>query len=311
MNMKIGFLMDPLHTINIVKDTTFAMLLASQTRGFKNVVITQENIWLQNGIAWGRMQSVEVSDDIQTPFILGEIEEQPLADLDILLMRKDPPVTMDYFYLTYLLEVAEAQGLRVVNKPASLRDANEKLFTAWFPQCCPKTLVTSKADLILDFIESVENAVIKPLDSMGGNSVFQLSLNDPNHHGIIEAVTNRGHKKVMIQEFIPEIIDGDKRILMINGEPVPYALARIPAQDDFRGNLAANANYEGRELTDRDRWICEQVGPVLKDKGLLFVGLDVIGDYLTEINVTSPTCARELDKLFELDIAGDFLDALQ
>ena len=308
--MKIGFLMDPLHTIKIAKDTTFAMLLASQSRGFKNFVIMPEDIWLQNGIAWGKMQSVEVADNSKNPFILGGSEEQPLVDLDVLLMRKDPPVTMDYFYLTYLLELAESQGLRVINKPSSLRDANEKLFAAWFPHCCPKTLVTSKTDLIIDFVETVDRAVIKPLDSMGGNSIFQLSSEDPNHHGIIEAITQRGTKKVMIQQFIPEIVDGDKRILMIDGEPVPYALARIPSPDDFRGNLAAGASYEGRELTDRDRWICEQVGPVLKEKGLLFVGLDVIGDYLTEINVTSPTCARELDQRYGLDIAGEFLDVV-
>ena len=300
--------MDPLHTIKIAKDTTFAMLLASQSRGFKNFVIMPEDIWLQDGIAWGKMQSVEVVDNVKNPFILGDSQEQPLVDLDVLLMRKDPPVTMDYFYLTYLLELAESQGLRVINKPSSLRDANEKLFAAWFPHCCPKTLVTSKTDLIIDFVETVDRAVIKPLDSMGGNSIFQLSMEDPNHHGIIESVTRRGTKKVMIQQFIPEIVDGDKRILMIDGEPVPYALARIPSSDDFRGNLAAGASYEGRELTDRDRWICEQVGPVLKEKGLLFVGLDVIGDYLTEINVTSPTCARELDRLYGLDIAGEFLD---
>ncbi|MDP1574144.1 MAG: glutathione synthase [Coxiellaceae bacterium] len=308
--MRIGFLMDPLHTIKIAKDTTFAMLLASQFRGFKNFVIMPEDIWLQDGITWGRMQSVEVSDDIKNPFVMGDIEEQPLVDLDVLLMRKDPPVTMDYFYLTYLLELAESQGLRVINKPSSLRDANEKLFAAWFPHCCPKTLVTSKTDLIIDFVETVDRAVIKPLDSMGGDSIFQLSIEDLNHHGIIETVTQRGTKKVMIQQFIPEVVEGDKRILMINGEPVPYALARIPSTDDFRGNLAAGASYEGRELTDRDRWICEQVGPALKEKGLIFVGLDVIGDYLTEINVTSPTCARELDRRYGLDIAGEFLDVV-
>lgn len=311
MSINIGFLMDPLSQINVKKDTTFAMLLASQERGWKNSVIMPEDIWLQNGIAWGRMQSLVVFDDVDHPFELGEIEEQPLVDLDVLLMRKDPPVDMQYMYLTYLLEQAESQGLLVLNKPASLRDANEKLFTAWFPQCCPKTLVASRLDLILDFVESVDEAVIKPLDNMGGQSIFRLSLSDPNHRVIIEAVTHRFTKKVMVQQFIPEIAQGDKRILMIDGEPVPYALARVPSSEDFRGNLAAGATGEGRELTDRDRWICEQVGPVLKEKGLLFVGLDVIGDYLTEINVTSPTCARELDRLFDLTIANDFLDVVE
>ncbi len=309
--MNIGFLMDPIENINIKKDTTFAFVLASQERGFKNVMILPEHIWLRDGIAWARMQSIRVFDDAKHHYEIFDIQEQPLVDLDVLLMRKDPPVTMDYIYLTYLLEQAESQGLLVLNKPASLRDANEKLFTSWFPQCCPKTLVTSQADLIIDFVESVDLTAIKPLDNMGGESVFQLSLDDPNHNVIIETVTQRGTKKVMVQQFIPEIVDGDKRILMIDGEPVPYALARVPSSDDFRGNLASGAMGEGRELTDRDRWICEQVGPVLKEKGLLFVGLDVIGDYLTEINVTSPTCARELNALYGLDIASDFMDLIE
>lgn len=306
----IGYLMDPLSTLAIQEDTTFAMMLAAQERHHQNYVMLSEDIWLQNGIPWGRMQFIIAVDDEKKPFELGEIIEQPLVDLDLLLMRKDPPVTIDYIYLTYLLELAESQGLRVFNKPASLRDANEKLFAAWFPQCCPKTLVTSRAELIIDFLNSMECAVIKPLDMMGGNSVFRLSKKDLNHRVIIETITQNGTKKVMVQQFIPEIKNGDKRILMIDGEPIPYALARIPASGDFRGNILSGANVQGRELTDRDRWICEQVGPVLKEKGLLFVGLDVIGDYLTEINVTSPTCARELNKLFDLDIAGDFIDAV-
>lgn len=309
--MRLGFLMDPLESINIKKDTTFAMMLAAQAREWEIFTIMAGDIWLQDGIPWARMQAMVVADNLDHPFTRGEVIEQPLVDLDALLMRKDPPVTMDYFYLTYLLELAESQGLHVFNKPASLRDANEKLFTAWFPHCCPKTLVTSQSDLIIDFIENVEHAVIKPLDSMGGNSVFHLSLSDLNHRGIIETVTNRGHRKVMVQQFIPEIVEGDKRVLLINGEPIGYALARIPAGDDFRGNLAANASSEGRELTDRDLWICDQVGPILKEKGLLFVGLDIIGDYLTEINVTSPTCVRELDKLFDLNIASEFLDVVE
>ncbi|OGT48896.1 MAG: glutathione synthase [Gammaproteobacteria bacterium RIFCSPHIGHO2_12_FULL_38_11] len=309
--MNIGFLIDPLEKINIKKDTSFAMLLASQERGWKNCVIMSDDIWLRDGIAWARMQFLEVCDAENNPFTLGEIKEQPLVDLDILLMRKDPPVDMNYMYLTYLLEQAESQGLIVLNKPASLRDVNEKLFTSWFPQCCPKTLVTTQSDLIVDFMHSVKHAVIKPLDGMGGHSVFRLSHEDPNHHVIIETVTQKNTRMVMVQKFIAEIMHGDKRILMIDGEPVPYALARIPAIDDFRGNLAVGATYAGRELTDRDRWICEQVGPTLKEKGLLFVGLDIIGDYLTEINVTSPTCVRELDKLFSLNLASDFLDVIE
>src|SRR3990167_1894840 len=242
--MHIGFLMDPLETLHLNKDTTFAMIQAAQTRGCKNAVIFPENIWLQDGITWGRMQSITLHNDVNHPYELGEIIEEPLAELDVLLMRKDPPVTIDYIYLTYLLEIAESQGLRVINKPASLRDVNEKLFTAWFPQCCPKTLVSSKKELILDFVDSVEQAVIKPLNGMGGHSIFRLSLDDPNPHVIIESLTQRGKKKVMVQQFIPDIAQGDKRILMIDGEPVPYALARIPALDDFRGNLASGASYE-------------------------------------------------------------------
>lgn len=309
--IKNGVLMDPIENIHPEKDTTLAMLLSAQERGWKNYVILPENIWLQDGIAWGRMQTVHVFDDANHWFELGELEEQPLVDLDVLLMRKDPPVDMHYIYLTYLLEQAEAQGLLVINKPSSLRDANEKLFAAWFPQCCPKTLVTSQTDLILDFMETVEEAVIKPLDKMGGHSVFKLSPQDFNHTSIINTMTEQGTKTVMVQQFIPEIMQGDKRILMIDGQPVPFALARIPKSDDFRGNLASGAHGEGRELTSRDRWICEQVGPVLREKGLLFVGLDVIGDYLTEINVTSPTCVRQLDQLFDLDIASDFLDLVE
>ena len=309
--MKTGILMDPIQNINPKKDTTFAIMLAAQNRGWENFVMGPEDIWLQDGIAWGRMQSVQVFDDYDVWYELGEIIEQPLVDLDLLMMRKDPPFTMDFLYLTYILEQAQSQGLMVVNNPSSLRDANEKLFTSWFPHCCPKTLVTSQKNLILDFLDSVDEAVIKPLDSMGGQGIFRLKINDDNHVAIIETVTNRGTRKVMVQQFVPEIRKGDKRILMIDGEPVPYALARIPAPDDFRGNLAAGASSEGRALTDRDMWICEQVGPVLREKGLLFVGLDVIGDYLTEINVTSPTCVRELNILFDLDIASDLLDVIE
>lgn len=308
---KNGVLMDPISGINIKKDTSFALLLAAQARGWQNFVIEPKDIWLQDGIVWGRMQQVSVFDDVKSWYEVNDIVVQPLADLDLLLMRKDPPFNMNFLYLTYLLEQAEAQGLPVFNKPSSLRDANEKLFTAWFPQCCPKTLVTSQENLILEFLENVDSAVIKPLDGMGGRGIFRLSIDDQNRSAIIETVTARGNQKVMVQQFIPEITNGDKRILMIDGKPVSHVLARVPAKDDFRGNLAAGATGEGRTLTDRDFWICDQVGPKLREKGLLFVGLDVIGDYLTEINVTSPTCVRELDEQFGLDIGSDLLDAIE
>lgn len=309
--MKLGVIMDPLSGINIQKDTTFALLLEAQRRDWDVNYLLAQDIWLQDGMTWGKMQRVHVVDDPDHWYDLDDAYAQPLAELDAVLMRKDPPFDMDYINTTYLLEQAEAQGLHVFNKPSSIRDANEKLFTAWFPQCCPKTLVTSSIDLILEFVEAEEHVVIKPLDSMGGRSVFSVRAGDDNVKVIAETMTHEGQRYVMVQRYIPEITQGDKRILMIDGEPVPYSLARVPAPGDFRGNLASGATGEGRELTDNDRWIAEQVGPVLKEKGLLFVGLDVIGNYLTEINVTSPTCVRELDHFFDLNIAGDLLDRVE
>lgn len=309
--IKVGVLMDPISQIHVEKDSTFAILLAAQKRQWACYYLEAGSVWLQDGITWGRMQKISVMDNPNHWFDLENPIEQPLVDLDIFFMRKDPPFSMPYIHLTYLLEQAERQGLRVINKPSSLRDANEKLFTAWFPQCCPNTLVTSKMDLLKDFVRQEKIAVLKPLDAMGGRSIFKASAQDPNLSVIIETMTDYGQRLVMAQHFIDKIREGDKRILMINGQAVPYGLARIPASHDFRGNLAAGAHAEGRELTDRDTWICEQVGPTLRGKGLFFAGLDVIGDYLTEINVTSPTCIRELDKLFKLDIADQLLDALE
>ncbi len=302
--------MDSIAQIQVSKDTSFALLLAAQARHWKNYYLEPQSVWLRDGITWGKMYPISVKDDLQNWFKLDPPIEQPLVDLNIFLMRKDPPFNMDYIYLTYLLEQAQHQGLLVVNDPASLRDANEKLFTAWFPQCCPNTLVTAKMDLLKEFVANEKVAVIKPLDAMGGKSVFKACAQDPNLSVIVETLTQNGQRLVMAQHFIEKIYEGDKRILLINGEPIPYALARIPPKHDFRGNLAIGASGQGRELTDRDWWICEQVGPTLRDKGLLFVGLDVIGDYLTEINVTSPTCARELERLFNIDIAGKLLDQL-
>lgn len=308
--IKLGMLMDPIANIHPEEDTSFAILLAAQRRGWENYYLEPQSLWLQGGMCWGRMHKITVRDDPNAWFHLEAPIEQPLADLDIFFMRKDPPFNLAYIHLTYLLEQAQQQGLKVINNPTSLRDANEKLFTAWFPQCCPRTLVTCQMDLLKAFVRHEKVAVIKPLDGMGGRSVFKASAQDPNLGVIIETLTDQGQRLVMAQHFIDKIREGDKRILMVNGEPIPYALARIPRPDDFRGNLAAGATAEGRELTDRDFWICEQVGPVLRKKGLVFVGLDVIGDYLTEINVTSPTCARELDQLYHLDIAGQLLDAV-
>ena len=311
MSVKLGILMDPITTINIKKDSSFAMLLAAQARGWEMYYMEPSDIWWQENTTWGHMRTLQVKEDPLKWFEFGKTHTQPLHQLDALLMRKDPPFNMEYIYLTYLLEHAVTKGLLVVNHPASLRDANEKLFTTWFPHCCPKTLVTSQSELLREFAHNEKDIIIKPLDGMAGQSIFHITEYDANLPVIIETMTRKGQRLVMAQRFIPEIKQGDKRILMINGKPVPYALARIPASHDFRGNLAAGATGEGRELTDRDRWICEHVGPTLQEKGLWFVGLDVIGDYLTEINVTSPTGIRELDAQFQLNIADDLMKFIE
>ncbi|NQY25637.1 MAG: glutathione synthase [Piscirickettsiaceae bacterium] len=311
MTRHIGIVMDPISEISIKKDSSFAMLLAAQAKGWSLYYMEQQDIFLQQGIVSAKLQRLHVTDDEQNWYQLTDSQTLPLADLDVILMRKDPPFDMEYIYSTYLLEQAQTAGVLVVNNPQSLRDANEKLFTAWFPQCCPATLVTRRADLIRDFQQQYGDIILKPLDGMGGASIFRVRQGDPNFSVIIETLTDHGRTSIMAQRFIPEISDGDKRILMINGEPVPYALARIPAQGETRGNLAAGGRAEGRPLTDRDRWICQQVGPTLREKGLLFVGLDVIGDYLTEINVTSPTCIRELDQQFNLTIADDLMTSIE
>ncbi|NQZ54703.1 MAG: glutathione synthase [Piscirickettsiaceae bacterium] len=311
MSRHIGIVMDPISAITIKKDSSFAMLLAAQAKGWSLFYMEQQDLFLTQGIVYADMKPLKVMEDPDHWFEFGDSQTLPLADLDVVLMRKDPPFDMEYIYSTYLLEQAQAAGVLVINNPQSLRDANEKLYTAWFPQCCPATLVTRKAELIRSFHQQHHDIILKPLDGMGGASIFRVKENDPNFSVIIETLTNHGKTSVMAQQFIPEIIDGDKRILMINGEPVPYALARIPAKGETRGNLAAGGRAEGRPLTDRDRWICQQVGPTLREKGLLFVGLDVIGNYLTEINVTSPTCIRELDQQFNLNIAGDLMDSIE
>ncbi len=309
--IKLGVLMDPISEISIKKDTSFAMLLKAQERGYDNYYLEMPDIGLQDGIAWGRMRKITVKDDPNHWFDFGEEIIQPLAALDILIMRKDPPFDIDYVYATYLLEQAEAQGLMVVNKPASLRDANEKLFTAWFEQCCPKTLVSMRVDELKEFVQAQKKAVVKRLDVMGGRSVFLLVHDDPNLPVILDTVTQGGQHLVMMQEYISASQTGDKRIILIDGELVPHGLLRIPPPGDFRGNLSVGATFTGSELTERDRWICKEVGPVLKEKGLIFVGIDVIGEYLTEINVTSPTGVRELDQLFNLDICGILFDCLE
>ncbi len=310
MTVRIAVVMDPIQTINFKKDTTLAMLLAAQKRGWEMWYLQQEDLYLDNGEAMGEMCPVSVRLDPEDWFTLGESVQRPLSDMDVILMRKDPPFDNEFIYSTYILERAEQQGTLIVNKPQSLRDFNEKVFATAFPHCTPPVLVTRKKKLLREFHAVHGDVIFKPLDGMGGSSIFRLMQNDPNVSVIIETLTSHEKCQIMAQKFIPEIIHGDKRILMVDGEHVGYALARIPALNETRGNLAAGGTAKGLPLTEHDKWICSQVGPTLKERGLLFVGLDVIGDYLTEINVTSPTCVRELDKAFDIDIAGTLMDCI-
>jgi glutathione synthase len=308
--IKLGVVMDPIGSIKAYKDSTLAMLLEAQVRSWPIRYMEQGDLFLRDGQACARQRALRVFDDTQRWFEWGEETTGPLSELDVILMRKDPPFDMEYVYTTYLLERAEDVGALVVNRPRSLRDANEKLFTAWFPQCTPPTLVTRAAGRIRDFLAEHGDIVLKPLGGMGGESVFRVRRDDPNVNVTIETLTAHESRYAMAQRFLPEIAQGDKRILLINGEPIPYALARVPAAGETRGNLAAGGTGTGVPLSERDRWICAQVGPVLREKGLLFVGLDVIGDYLTEINVTSPTCIRELDRQYGLNISAKLMDAI-
>lgn len=309
--IKLGIVMDNIARINIKKDSSFAMLLEAQARGWQLFYMELNDLFLRNGVAYARTRTLKVQRDASHWFEFLEEQDLPLHALNTILMRKDPPFDQEYIYATYLLERAESMGVYVVNKPQSLRDANEKLFTAWFPQCCAETLVTRESQRIREFLSEEKEIILKPLDGMGGASIFHLREGDPNISVILETMTEHNHRYVMAQQYLPQIKDGDKRILVVNGEPVPYCLARIPAHGESRGNLAAGGSGEGRPLTDRDRWIVAQVGATLKEKGLVFVGLDVIGDTLTEINVTSPTCIQELDKQFGLNISGMLMDHIE
>lgn len=311
--LKVGIVMDPIENIKPYKDSSFAMLLEAQQRGHELVYMQPEDLYLMNGQAWSIARDLKVWDRPKTEqyFDLGGRHDIPLNTLDIILIRQDPPFTNDYLYSTHILELAEAEGVLVVNKPQSLRDANEKLFASWFPQCIPPTVVTANADKLRAFISDHQDTILKPLDAMGGTSIFRVKYDDPNISVIIETMTDHGKHHIMAQTYLPEIKAGDKRILLINGEPLDYTLARIPAEGETRGNIAAGGTGVGMPITDRERWLCEQIKPTLKAKGLYFVGLDVIGDYITEINVTSPTCIRELDTQFHLNIAGTLFDSLE
>ncbi len=311
--MRLAILMDPLQALKPYKDSTVAMIKSAQAMGWSCFYFTQNDLFCQQGKAYAKAASIVVLDENQlnwantTP--LGEV---PLSDFDIILMRKDPPFDLEYIYATYALELAEREGVLVANKPQSLRDSNEKFFTLSFPQCCPKTLVTRDIQRLREFWQQHRNVIFKPLEGMGGNAVFHVNDDSRNLSVILEVLTHGQRVSIMAQQYIPEISTlGDKRILLINGEPVPFALARIPAPGELRGNLAAGARGEVVEITERDRWICAQIAPTLKAKGLYFVGIDVIGDYLTEINVTSPTCIREISAATGIDIAGDYLRCLE
>ncbi|OED49550.1 glutathione synthase [Endozoicomonas sp. (ex Bugula neritina AB1)] len=311
MTIRLGIVMDPIASINYKKDSSLAMLLAASQRGWELFYMEQDDLYQKKGTAMGSVQSLTVKANPDDWFSLGERSEMPLAELNVILMRKDPPFDMEFIYSTYLLEQAEAAGTLVVNKPQSIRDCNEKIFATMFPQCTPPVMVARNPRLLKEFAQEHGDVVLKPLDGMGGSSIFRTHPEDLNLNVIIETLTELGQRQAMIQKYIPAITAGDKRILMINGEPVPYCLARIPTKGELRGNLAAGGTAEGRPLSDRDRWIAEQIGPTLREKGLMFVGLDVIGDYLTEINVTSPTCIRELNNQFGISIADQLMDAIE
>jgi glutathione synthase len=309
--LDIGVLMDPIGAIRPKKDSTFAMLLAAQRRGHRLWYATQRDLWLDGGEAWGRLAALTVRDDPSGWYELGPPAARPLSGCRVFLARKDPPFDNEFLYDTLVLDRAAAAGTFVVNAPQALRDANEKLFAVLFPQCIPETRVARDAALLREFVERVGEAVLKPLDGMAGRSIFRTHRGDPNLNVILETLTHDGTRLAMAQRYLHEISEGDKRILLIDGEPVPYCLARIPQGDDFRGNLARGGKGVGRPLSERDRWIAAQVGPELVRRGIVFAGLDVIGDRLTEINVTSPTGIRELDAQFGLDIAGMLFDAIE
>ena len=311
MARKLAVLMDAIAEIKIAKDTTFALLLEAQKRGYRISYLTGGGLALRDGVPFARLADLKVRDDAHDWFSLGDADWQDLRDLDVILARKDPPVDEQFIYDTQILQRAHDSGVLVVNDPRGLRDANEKLFAQHFPQCCAPTLVARQASELKRFAAEHDRIVLKPLDGMGGRSIFMSRHGDPNLNVILETLTRNGQSFAMAQKFIPEISSGDKRILMIDGAPVAYALARIPQGDEFRGNLAAGGKGVGVPLSDRDRWIAAEVGPELKRRGMLFVGLDVIGDWLTEVNVTSPTCLRELDAQFGLNIAGQLFDVIE
>jgi glutathione synthase len=303
--------MDPIQAIHIEKDSTFAMLLEAQRRGHRLLYLTQSSLAVREAAPWANAAALQVRDDAQDWFALGAAQWMDLREIDVILARKDPPLDSQFLYDTMVLELAQRAGVMVVNDPRALRDANEKLFSLHFPQCIPPTIVARDAAEIKRFVAAHGDVVVKPLDGMGGRSIFRSGRGDPNLNVILETLTDFGRCFAVAQRYVPEIRDGDRRILLIDGEPVPYVLARMPQGDDFRGNLARGGKGVGLPISERERWIAAQVGPELSRRGMLFVGLDVIGEYLTEVNVTSPTCIRELDAKFGINIAGQLFDTIE
>jgi glutathione synthase len=309
--IKLAMVMDPIANIKPHKDSSFAMLLEAQRRGYEIHYLTADQMYCQHSQTRATTQAVKVTDQAADWFSLGESQDQPMSAFDLVMMRKDPPFDMEYIMDTYMLDQIGSERTHVINRPQALRDANEKFFTEAFPECTPENIISRDVERLRSAVRELGEVIIKPMDGMGGQSIFKTSKNDKNLNVILETVTQNGTKTTMIQRFIPDISAGDKRILLINGEPVPYALARIPSAADFRGNLAKGGTGKGLELSNSDRRICELVGPRLKAMGIVFAGIDVIGDYLTEVNVTSPTCIRELDDIFSLNIAGQLFDCIE
>ena len=311
MGKLLGVVMDPIASINFEKDTTLALLLAAQKHGYEIFYMEQADLYLDNSEPYAKMGRLKVYDHPEKWFDLEKSSPQHLSQLDVILMRKDPPFDSEFIYSTYILEAAERLGTLIVNRPQSLRDCNEKVFATHFPQCTPPLIVSRDQVLLSAFLEDHEEVVYKPLDGMGGTSIFRVKRGDQNLNVILETLTADGKNTIMAQKYLPEITSGDKRILVVDGVVIPYCLARIPPKGEFRGNLAVGGTGLVKPLSERDLWIAEQVSPVLKKKGLIFVGLDVIGDYLTEINVTSPTCVREIDKLHNTAIGETLMEAIE
>jgi glutathione synthase len=309
--VRLVVVMDPIEAIKPAKDSTLAILLAAQARGWELFYAEQKDLYLRDGVAWARLAPLKVFDDLRAWFTRGDAAVAKLGDYDAILMRKDPPFDIEYIYCTYILDRARDQGALVFNRHQGLRDMNEKAYTAWFPECCAPTLITRDMHDMSEFLREHGKAVCKPLDGMGGRSIFVLEQGDKNRNVVFETLTDYGRRYAIVQRYLPEIVAaGDCRVLLVDGDPVPFALQRIPLLDDNRGNLAAGARAESRPLNDRDRWLCSVIGPKLKAAGMIFVGLDVIGEYVTEINVTSPTGIRELNKKHGVDIGGMLVSAI-